>query len=88
MQNVILMFGNIGVTELLLLVAVFGLIIWVIVIIPIRIYIRNQKLKMQNEFLKKDSLNLDLHKLREMKDKDLITEEEYQKKKEEILKRL
>lgn len=50
--------------------------------------VRNQKLKAQNKFLKKDALNLDLHKLAELRDKGLISAEEYQLKKEEILRRM
>lgn len=64
------------------------LLIALIVVLPIVLGIRNQKLKTQNKFLQKDSLNLDLHKLAELKDKGLITEEEYRLKKEEILKRM
>lgn len=80
----ILVLGNMGATEILVTLILLG----VIVVMPILLAVRNQKLKTQNRFLKKDSLNLDLQKLAEMRDKGLITTEEYQSKKEEILKRM
>lgn len=76
--------GRMGATEVFIIM----LLIALIVVLPIVLGIRNQKLKTQNKFLQKDSLNLDLHKLAELKDKGLITEEEYRLKKEEILKRM
>jgi uncharacterized membrane protein len=83
-MKTILMIGNLGATELFIFVVVIG----VVIILPIITYVNNQKLKTQNKFLQKDSLNLDLHKLGEMKDKGLLTEMEYKQKKEEILRRM
>lgn len=79
-----LFLSNMGATEIFIVFLLIGIII----VLPIVLIARNQKLKTQNKFLKKDSLNLDLHKLAELRDKGLITAEEYQSKKEEILRRM